>query len=112
MSTRGPSPAIAQAGLAPHRPTALLGTSVASASLHRINRGEMPVSAKSGELSDFFLVDVKDPEEGAAKVDAFGVVEITASATEQTLSSPLLCATLLLHPDPHYRGLIGLSRWM
>jgi exodeoxyribonuclease V alpha subunit len=38
------------------------------ANAHRINRGEMPVSPKSGEASDFFFVECKDPDDGAAKV--------------------------------------------
>ena len=35
---------------------------------HRINRGEMPEWPKRGEDSDFWFVDAKDPEDGAAKV--------------------------------------------
>jgi exodeoxyribonuclease V alpha subunit len=35
---------------------------------HRINRGEMPEWPRSGEISDFFFVEAKEPEEGAAKV--------------------------------------------
>jgi exodeoxyribonuclease V alpha subunit len=35
---------------------------------HRINRGEMPEWPKRGENSDFWFVDAKDPEDGAAKV--------------------------------------------
>src|SRR4029079_6585306 len=38
------------------------------ANAHRINRGELPVSPKPGERSDFFFVECKDPEDGAAKV--------------------------------------------
>jgi exodeoxyribonuclease V alpha subunit len=38
------------------------------ANAHRINRGEMPTSPKRGEVSDFFFVECKDPEDGAAKV--------------------------------------------
>ena len=35
---------------------------------HRINRGEMPEWPRGGENSDFFFVEAKEPEEGAAKV--------------------------------------------
>ena len=35
---------------------------------HRINRGEMPEWPRQGENSDFFFVEAKEPEEGAAKV--------------------------------------------
>jgi exodeoxyribonuclease V alpha subunit len=35
---------------------------------HRINRGETPEWPKRGEDSDFWFVDAKDPEDGAAKV--------------------------------------------
>jgi exodeoxyribonuclease V alpha subunit len=35
---------------------------------HRINRGEMPEWPKRGEDSDFWFVDAKDPEAGAARV--------------------------------------------
>jgi exodeoxyribonuclease V alpha subunit len=38
------------------------------ASAHRINRGEMPIWPSSGEASDFFFVECRDPEDGAAKV--------------------------------------------
>jgi exodeoxyribonuclease V alpha subunit len=38
------------------------------ANAHRINRGEMPIWPKPGETSDFFFVECKDPEDGAAKV--------------------------------------------
>jgi exodeoxyribonuclease V alpha subunit len=38
------------------------------ANAHRINRGEMPIWPKPGEASDFFFVECKDPEDGAAKV--------------------------------------------
>jgi exodeoxyribonuclease V alpha subunit len=38
-------------------------------SAHRINRGEMPHLAPSAEISsDFYFVEVQDPEEGARKV--------------------------------------------
>ncbi|HEV7251904.1 MAG TPA: ATP-dependent RecD-like DNA helicase [Mesorhizobium sp.] len=40
---------------------------------HRINAGQMPEWLKRGEQSDFFFVEAKDPEDGAAKV-----VEIVA----------------------------------
>jgi len=35
---------------------------------HRINRGEMPEWPKRGEESDFWFVEAKTPEDGAAKV--------------------------------------------
>ena len=35
---------------------------------HRINRGEMPEWPRRGESSDFFFVEAKEPEDGAAKV--------------------------------------------
>ncbi|MGD9541693.1 SF1B family DNA helicase RecD2 [Methylocystis sp.] len=35
---------------------------------HRINRGAMPEWPKSGQASDFYFVEVADPERGAAKV--------------------------------------------
>ncbi|WOJ91845.1 ATP-dependent RecD-like DNA helicase (plasmid) [Methylocapsa polymorpha] len=35
---------------------------------HRINRGETPEWPKRGEESDFWFVEAKDPEDGAAKV--------------------------------------------
>ena len=35
---------------------------------HRINRGEMPEWPRRGENSDFFFVEAKEPEDGAAKV--------------------------------------------
>jgi exodeoxyribonuclease V alpha subunit len=35
---------------------------------HRINRGEMPEWPKRGEESDFWFVEAKGPEDGAAKV--------------------------------------------
>src|ERR1700682_4054707 len=35
---------------------------------HRINRGEMPEWPKPGSESDFYFVECKDPEDGAAKV--------------------------------------------
>jgi exodeoxyribonuclease V alpha subunit len=35
---------------------------------YRINRGDMPEWPKRGEESDFWFVDIKNPEDGAAKV--------------------------------------------
>ncbi len=35
---------------------------------HRINRGEMPEWPKPGEETDFFFVEAKEPEQGAAKI--------------------------------------------
>jgi exodeoxyribonuclease V alpha subunit len=35
---------------------------------HKINKGEMPEWPKRGEASDFWFVEAKDPEDGAAKV--------------------------------------------
>ena len=35
---------------------------------HRINRGDMPEWPKRGEELDFWFVDIKNPEDGAAKV--------------------------------------------
>ena len=35
---------------------------------HRINDGKMPEWPKAGEASDFFFVEAREPEEGAAKV--------------------------------------------
>jgi exodeoxyribonuclease V alpha subunit len=35
---------------------------------HRINRGEMPEWPAAGEASDFFFVESKNPDDGAAKV--------------------------------------------
>jgi exodeoxyribonuclease V alpha subunit len=37
-------------------------------SAHRINRGEMPDWPRAGESSDFFFVESKNPDDGAAKV--------------------------------------------
>ena len=35
---------------------------------HRINRGQMPEPTKSGEASDFYMVEISDPEEGVSKL--------------------------------------------
>jgi len=35
---------------------------------HRINQGQMPTSSKAGEESDFYLIEIADPEEGVAKL--------------------------------------------
>src|SRR5215203_910601 len=35
---------------------------------HRINHGKMPEVPKAGEDSDFFFVEINDPEEGVAKI--------------------------------------------
>ena len=35
---------------------------------HRINHGQMPEPPKSGEASDFYMVEIGDPEEGVAKL--------------------------------------------
>jgi len=35
---------------------------------HRINHGQMPEPPKSGEASDFYMVEISDPEEGVAKL--------------------------------------------
>ena len=35
---------------------------------HRINEGKMPEWPKAGEASDFFFVEAKEPEDGAAKL--------------------------------------------
>ena len=35
---------------------------------HRINQGQMPEWPKAGEASDFWFVECRDPEDGAAKV--------------------------------------------
>jgi exodeoxyribonuclease V alpha subunit len=35
---------------------------------HRINRGQMPEVPKPGETSDFFFVEIGDPEEGVPKI--------------------------------------------
>jgi exodeoxyribonuclease V alpha subunit len=35
---------------------------------HRINRGEMPEPTPAGETSDFYLSEVEDPEQGAARL--------------------------------------------
>lgn len=35
---------------------------------HRINRGQMPEPPKAGEESDFYFVEIADPEEGVPKI--------------------------------------------
>jgi len=35
---------------------------------HRINKGQMPESAKAGEESDFYFVEIADPEQGGPKI--------------------------------------------
>jgi len=35
---------------------------------HRINKGQMPESPKAGEESDFYFVEIADPEEGVPKI--------------------------------------------
>ena len=35
---------------------------------HRINHGQMPEPPKSGQESDFYMVEIGDPEEGIAKL--------------------------------------------
>jgi len=35
---------------------------------HRINKGQMPESAKAGEESDFYFVEIADPERGGPKI--------------------------------------------
>jgi exodeoxyribonuclease V alpha subunit len=35
---------------------------------HRINRGQMPEPPKAGEESDFYFVEINDPEEGVPKI--------------------------------------------
>ncbi len=35
---------------------------------HRINRGQMPEPLQKGEESDFYFVEIRDPEEGVAKL--------------------------------------------
>jgi exodeoxyribonuclease V alpha subunit len=37
-------------------------------SAHRINRGQMPEPPKFGEASDFYMVEISDPEEGVSKL--------------------------------------------
>ena len=35
---------------------------------HRINRGQMPEVPKAGENSDFYIVEIAEPEEGVPKI--------------------------------------------
>ena len=35
---------------------------------HRINRGQMPERRRTGEDSDFYIVEIAEPEEGVAKL--------------------------------------------
>src|SRR3954469_1992141 len=35
---------------------------------HRINTGQMPETSRAGEASDFYIVEIAEPEEGVAKL--------------------------------------------
>ena len=39
---------------------------------HRINQGQMPEPPEAGEESDFYLVEIAEPEEGVAEADRGG----------------------------------------
>ena len=70
---------------------------------HRINRGEMPEWPRRGENSDFFFVEVKEPEEGAAKV-----VEIVRDRIPKRFGlDPVRDVQVLC---PMQRGAIGARR--
>jgi exodeoxyribonuclease V alpha subunit len=67
---------------------------------HRINRGEMPEWPKRGGDSDFWLVDARDPEDGAAKV-----VELVRSRIPQRYGlDPIRDIQVLC---PMQRGALG-----
>ncbi|SFK79954.1 SF1B family DNA helicase RecD2, partial [Methylocapsa palsarum] len=67
---------------------------------HRINRSEMPEWPKRGEDSDFWFVDARDPEDGAAKV-----VELVRSRIPQRYGlDPIRDIQVLC---PMQRGALG-----
>src|SRR6202011_1410236 len=67
---------------------------------HRINRGEMPEWPRAGSESDFYFVECKDPEDGAAKV-----VEIVRSRIPQRFGlDPIRDVQVLC---PMQRGALG-----
>lgn len=67
---------------------------------HRINKGEMPEWPKRDEVSDFFLVECRDPEDGAAKV-----VEILAKRIPRRFQlDPIRDVQVL---SPIQRGALG-----
>ena len=67
---------------------------------HRINRGEMPEWPKPGSESDFYFVECKDPEDGAAKV-----VEIVRKRIPQRFGlDPIRDVQVLC---PMQRGALG-----
>jgi exodeoxyribonuclease V alpha subunit len=67
---------------------------------HRINRGEMPEWPKRGEDSDFWFVEVDDPEKGAAKV-----VEIVRDRIPRRFGLDPICDIQVL--CPMQRGALG-----
>jgi exodeoxyribonuclease V alpha subunit len=70
------------------------------ANAHRINRGEMPIWPKHGETSDFFFVECKDPEDGAAKV-----VEVVANRIPQRFGLDAIRDVQVI--CPMQRGALG-----
>ncbi len=67
---------------------------------HRINRGEMPGWPRPGSESDFYFVECKDPEDGAAKV-----VEIVRKRIPQRFGlDPIRDVQVLC---PMQRGALG-----
>ena len=67
---------------------------------HRINRGEMPEWPRPGSESDFYFVECKDPEDGAAKV-----VEIVRKRIPQRFGlDPIRDVQVLC---PMQRGALG-----
>lgn len=67
---------------------------------HRINQGRMPELPRAGEASDFYVVEVADPEEGLAKL-----VEVVARRIPRRFGlDPLRDVQVLA---PMQRGLLG-----
>src|SRR4029077_9987996 len=67
---------------------------------HRINRGEMPEWPRPGNESDFYFVECKDPEDGAAKV-----VEIVRSRIPRRFGLDAIRDVQVL--CPMQRGALG-----
>src|SRR4051794_38424241 len=67
---------------------------------HRINAGQMPEPPQAGEASDFYLVEIAEPEEGVAKL-----IEIVTSRIPRRFGlDPLRDVQVL---TPMQRGVLG-----
>ena len=95
---------------------------------HRINKGQMPEVPKAGEESDFYFVEIDDPEEGVPKIiqmikermprrfgldpmkDIQVLCPMNRACSELVISTSSCkrCSIRTLHP--RWSGLAGASR--